>query len=218
MVTDWCLAHSPSERLPLAGDGKKWAKKHKERHYIERPYIGCLHQVPPFGTHKKLERKDQKLEEMEDTRRSWSTESTKQSSYLLTKTEPVSTVSAMGPLLSVMAVSLVFCGTLNNGSSLSLTLLPALEIPFLLLGCLVQPQYDALSYYILFCFIFLLPLGGLLFFENNWSGSGEQGRQGGNLEESKGEESVDGMDCVSEESIFNNKEYGYLAKCLHIMF
>jgi hypothetical protein len=49
----------------------------------------------------------------------------------------------------------------------SLTLLCTPESPFLLLGCHVHPQYKncSLSYCILFCSVLLLPLGSLLFSE-----------------------------------------------------
>lgn len=43
--------------------------------------------------------------------------------------------SALGPLRVLRLLACCFYGTLNNGSGVSLTLLPAFEPLFLLLGC-----------------------------------------------------------------------------------
>jgi hypothetical protein len=64
--------------------------------------------------------------------------------------------------------------------TVSLTHLLALKTLFLLLGCLIWPQYEGfhLSYYILFCLVWLLSLGGLIFLlKRKWSGSGSGGRE-----------------------------------------
>ena len=69
-------------------------------------------------------------------------------------------------------------GLLTVGLGVSLALLPALGTLFLLLGFLpnLDTWISALSYCILLCHVCLLSLGGLLFSERKWKGSGEEWR------------------------------------------
>lgn len=103
---------------------------------------------------------------MEDTRKTWSMESTKPGLHGLTETE----TADLGPAW-VCTKSLrvcygclvsVFVGLITVEAAVSLSIC-------LLLGCLVQPLYrgfcPALPYCVLFCPVWFLSLGGLLFSE-----------------------------------------------------
>lgn len=82
----------------------------------------------------------------------------------------------------------VFVGLLTMGAGLSLIVLFLLGPLFFLLVCLVQPWCDdfALYYYcFLFCPVWLLSLGGLIFPKGNRKGSGKKGIQGKSCEEQR---------------------------------
>lgn len=70
----------------------------------------------------------------------------------------------------VMVVQLrVFVGLFTVGAGVSLTLLPVLWIPFLLLGYLVQPYYEGqwpVSLYLLCC-VHLIPWEACSFLKGN---------------------------------------------------
>lgn len=83
------------------------------------------------------------MEGMEDTRRPWPSETTKQGSHGLMETEEASVgLQGLYQVLGIyaMAVSVAFCHVfLTVGGSISLILLPVHRTLFFLLGCLIQP-------------------------------------------------------------------------------
>lgn len=106
---------------------------------------------------------------MEEPKRTWPTESSKQSSHGSTMTETTSKVSEPGPLNICYSyekyVIGVFVEILTVGADLSLSLLLVLGTLFLLFSCLVHPWYeDFCSCLIISCFflVWLLSVGGLL--------------------------------------------------------
>ena len=82
---------------------------------------------------------------MENSKRTWPTETTKQGSYGLTRTEVASKVPSrvftIGSVYMVWLLAWSFVGLLKVGV-VSLILLLGVETVFLLLGCLMQPQYE----------------------------------------------------------------------------
>ena len=74
----------------------------------------------------------------------------------------------------------------------SLTRLPTLETPFLLLGCLFQPWGEnfALSYFVLLCLAVLLEVCSSLKGDGGGVDAGEMAR-------------VEGRDCMRENLFFN---------------
>lgn len=78
----------------------------------------------------------------------------------------------------------IFVGLLTAGEGISLTLLLALWIIFLLLVCFVQPLYEGLCLVllclvVLSCSVWLLSLGSLFFSEDGgWVGLGDRGGKG----------------------------------------
>jgi hypothetical protein len=101
------------------------------------------------------------------------------------------------------------------GAGVSLTLLPALRTLFLLIGCLVQPQYErfhlVLLFLVLFCLV-VVPWRPNPFWREKWRGTGSRGQdRWKHLGEVEGGDTVVRMYCTKEESIFNTKTWSSLS-------
>jgi hypothetical protein len=91
---------------------------------------------------------------MEDTKRTQSTKSTQQGSHWLTETEAASTSSWVCTRSSSytlwLLVQCFFNGIPSVRAGVFLTLLPAPETFFFLLGCFDQPQYEDFHLFLLY--------------------------------------------------------------------
>ena len=114
----------------------------KQRESILEVSIGSLF-LEIWDPLEKGREKDRESEGIEDTRRIWHTEATKQGSNGLTESGAVSKDHAkhLHQVLCIYSVAVtlvVFVGLLTVRAAVSLTLWSALEILFFILGCLLQ--------------------------------------------------------------------------------